>query len=143
MGNVRGVGIDLVKISELRDLDQRTKGAFLRRSFTEQERQDAASAQDTYVFYEGRFAVKEAVFKAVAHLTEEKTFDFRMVETKRLPDGSPRVVIGDGLEPFLKKAGIDDVLISISNEGEYAVAIAEAISWEASCMKERSSKKEE
>ncbi len=133
----------MVKISELRDLDQRTKGAFVRRSFTDIEREDAKSAQDPYVFYAGRFAVKEAVFKAVAHLADEKAFDFRIVETKRLSDGRPQVVLEGGLKEFLKKAGVDDILISISNEGEYAIAIAEAIGYEASCIKRRPDKKEE
>lgn len=127
MGNVLGIGIDMVKIPEVRDLDQRTKGAFARRAFTKTEQEDAKKAPDPYTFYAGRFAVKEAVFKAVAHLTEEKTFDFRIVETKRLPDGSPKVVIEGKLLDVLKRAGVDDILISISNEGEYAIAIAEAV----------------
>lgn len=127
MGNVLGIGIDMVLVSEIQDLDQRTKGAFVKRTFTDIEKEDAKTAQDLYTFYAGRFAVKEAVFKAVAHLTEEKTFDFRIVETKRLLDGRPKVVTDGSFGEVMKRYGIEDILISVSNEADYAIAIAEAV----------------
>lgn len=127
MGNVLGIGIDLVMVSEIRDLDKRTEGAFVNKTFTDTEKEDAKTAQDLYTFYAGRFAVKEAVFKAVAHLTEEKTFDFRMVETKRLSDGRPKIIREGAFGEVLDCSGIDDILISVSNEADYAIAIAEAV----------------
>lgn len=127
MGNVLGVGIDMVQISELRRLDDQSNGAFVKRTFTETEKEDAKEAQDLYAFYAGRFAVKEAVFKAVAHLAKEKAFDFRKVGTKRLLDGRPKVLLEGELAEILELAGVDDVLVSISNEADYAIAIAEAV----------------
>ncbi len=127
MGNVLGIGIDMVLVSEIRELDKRTKGAFVKKTFTATEKEDAKESQDLYTFYAGRFAVKEAVFKAVAHLTEEKSFDFRIVETKRLPDGRPRVMMDGSLGEVMKQSGIEDILISVSNEADYAIAIAEAV----------------
>lgn len=137
MGNVLGIGIDMVLVSEIQELDERTKGAFVKQTFTGTEKEDAKSVQDPYPFYAGRFAVKEAVFKAVAHLTEEKTFDFRIVETKRLSDGRPKVIMDGSLGELMKQAGIEDILISVSNEADYAIAIAEAVGTGTACGTEK------
>ena len=121
-----GIGIDVVTVSELAALDERLKGVFVRRTFTEAECRAAEKADDYWVFLAGRFAVKEAVFKALAHLTPEKTFDFRMVETLSAPDGSPHVTLSPALGELLRCAGAEQILVSISNEGDYAVALAQA-----------------
>ena len=120
-----GVGIDLVCVSELKALDERLNGVFVRHTFTEKEQAEAADAPDVWVYLAGRFAVKEAVFKALAHLTPEKTFDFRKVETLSAPDGSPHVSLTPPLTDWMRSAGADQVLVSISNEGDYALALAQ------------------
>lgn len=120
-----GVGIDLVTVSELRALDERTHGVMVRRTFTEAERRDAANAPDYWVFLAGRYAVKEAVFKALGHLTEEKAFDYRKVETRSAPDGSPHVTLTPELSRLLAQAGGNCILVSITNEGDYALALAQ------------------
>ena len=127
MGNVLGIGIDMVQISEVRRLDEVSKGAFVKRTFTEVEKEDAKEAQDLYTFYAGRFALKEAIFKAVAHLAEGKAFDFRHIGSKRLSDGRPKVLLEGELARVLDSTGVADILVSISNENDYAIAIAEAI----------------
>lgn len=120
-----GVGIDLVTVSELRRIDEATGGVMVQRTFTEAERSAAAAAPDRYVYLAGRFAVKEAVFKALAHLTPAQTFDFRSVETLSRPDGSPVVTLTGQLSELLDSAGADRVLVSVTNEGDYAMAIAQ------------------
>lgn len=122
-----GIGIDLVSVPELRKLDQRTKGAFSRRTFTDWELAEAELSQDSWVYLAGRFAVKEAVFKAVAHLLPEKAFDFRLVETLRQPDGSPQIVCSPALRAVLDSANVSGLLVSISNEEDFAVAIVQAV----------------
>ena len=120
-----GVGIDLVTVSELRRLDERTGGVMVRRTFTPAEQQDASQAPDYWVFLAGRYAVKEAVFKALGHLSARKTFDYRKVETRPDPDGSPHVTLTEELSALLAEAGADTILISITNEGDYAMALAQ------------------
>ena len=127
MGNVLGVGIDLVSISEIRDLDERTKGAFIQRTFTERERQDAVGASNDYEFLAGRFAVKEAVFKAINGNFPDKDFDFRQVETIRMSNGAPKFNANIELLKLINDIGAKDVLVSISNQGDFAIAIAELI----------------
>lgn len=122
-----GIGIDLVSVTELRKLDQRTTGAFSRHTFTDRELAEAEVSQDPWVYLAGRFAVKEAVFKAVAHLLSEKSFDFRLVETLRQPDGSPRIICSPALQAILDSANVSSLLVSISNEADFAVSMVQAV----------------
>ncbi len=122
-----GIGVDVVDIAALRELDVRLNGVFVRRTFTEREREEADRAADRWAYLAGRFAVKEAVFKALAHLTPEKTFDFRIVETLRGPDGAPYIACGDALRRVMALADAERLLVSISNEGNYAIAFVQAV----------------
>ena len=74
---ISGIGIDLVSISQFAELDKQSKGALTERTFSAMEKAEAEKASDKYSFFAGRFAIKEAVFKAVAHLTPEKNFRFQ------------------------------------------------------------------
>ena len=127
MGHVLGVGIDLVSISEIHDLDERTKGAFSKRTYTSKELEDAASSSDYYQFLAGRFAVKEAVYKAICGNFPDVDFDFRRVETIRQPNGAPQFKPTIELLKILNDIGAKDVLVSISNQSDFAIAIAEVI----------------
>jgi len=122
-----GVGVDLVEIGEIKALNERTRGAFVQRTFTPREQAEAESSPDPWVYLAGRFAVKEAVFKALAPLTPGKTFDFRAVETLRMPDGSPQVTQKGELREIMGSAMVDKLLVSISNEAGFALAFAIAV----------------
>lgn len=120
-----GIGVDMAEIAKLEDMDVRTNGAFVQRTFTEKEREEAEKSPDRWSYLAGRFAVKEAVFKALAPL--HKTFDFRIVETLREPDGSPRIQPGEALESIMYAASVERLLVSITNEGGFALAFAIAV----------------
>lgn len=128
---VLGIGIDLVDLSEFRRLcgDCRNPlnpeaNAFVRRTFSEAEREQAASRHDPVEYLAGRLAVKEAVFKAMAHLVLSNDFDQRLITSLDDANGRPYVVMEDRLAEVLAQAGVADVQISISNENDYVVAIA-------------------
>ena len=125
---ISGVGVDLVSISEIAELDKRTHGAFVERTFSDMEKTEAKQASDRYSFLAGRFAVKEAVFKAIAHLTPEKSFDFRIIETKRNIDGSPEIAVNDALAAVLRSAAVTKLLVSITNHDGLALAQVVAVS---------------
>lgn len=122
-----GIGIDLVSISELKELHERLGESFINKTFSTREVKEADIAPDFYRFLSGRFAVKEAVFKAIAPLTKKKNFDFRIVETVNNPDGSPTIYINEKMRGILDEANIDSILISITSQDDYVVAIAQAI----------------
>jgi|GEM_PF-395735 len=126
---VKGIGIDIVSIRRMaRRLASPTTGpAFLTHTFTQAERDAApgrAGLQAAY--YAARFAGKEAVYKAVAHLLPQHAFDMRIVETLNAADGCPYVSRTAALDKLLKDAGVAGLEISISTEGDNAVAMVVA-----------------
>lgn len=122
---VKGIGVDMVEVNTVREMMERSD-SFVRRTFTERERGLAEHAVSGEEFFAGRFAVKEAVFKALAHLTEKKTFDFRIVETLKEEDGSPFVNTEGELAGIMAEAGVRCLHVSISTEKEYVIAFVVA-----------------
>lgn len=126
-GSLLGIGVDAVTISEIERLDREADG-FTQRTFSQREQEESeqrGAARASYLA--GRFAAKEAVFKALAHLTPEKTFDLRIVETLAAPDGSPQIQMTPALSHVCEKAGVDHILVSLTNEGDLAIAFAAAV----------------
>lgn len=127
---IKGVGIDAVTISEIEQLcDDHPSGnplddPFVTYTFTDAERTLLQNYPRPFEALAGMYAVKEAVFKAVAHLTPERTFEFRIVEVLHREDGYPYVNITDELRTILNKAQVQDLQVSIANEGDTAIAIA-------------------
>lgn len=124
-----GIGIDMVSIDEVAryvdgsDLTRaETLDPFVRRTFTAGEIGLAAQRHNPAEFLAGRFAVKEAVFKALAHPSGE-FLEFYEIETLSYDDGAPYVTKTPAVERALEKAGASELLVSITNEGNYAVAI--------------------
>ena len=119
---VRGIGIDSVDIEEMARLVADERGAFARRTFTEAERAQAYARPDAAACLAGKFAVKEAAFKALARHTAEG-FDFRCVETLEDENGCPHVTLDGPLAPVLAEAGVTELLVSITNERGVATAV--------------------
>lgn len=127
---VLGIGIDLVEIARIeRMLRDRPQSAFLRKAFTPAELAQAPGEEHLRAraaYLASRFAAKEAVFKAVAHLTPQKHFDLRVVETLHREDGSPYISVTEELAPVCEAAGVNALHVSLTDEGDYAAAFVVA-----------------
>lgn len=129
---MRGIGIDIVQISEMARLieDAASGRAFLEHTFTTAERAEAyarvATSREEY--FAGRFAAKEAVFKALASRLPDVccNFDLRHIETLTHPSGAPVARIREEAGGKELLEGLTALRISLSHDGDYAVAIAEA-----------------
>ena len=121
-----GIGIDCVCVSEMRALDERLGGAFVQRTFTPGERELAGAAPDSWQFLAGRFAAKEAVFKAL-NGKAPNPFDFRVVETLRRADGCPVITPASVPPEAMETAGAKELLVSITGEGNFAIAMVQAV----------------
>lgn len=119
---VKGIGIDTVDIGEMRRLCSDMDGAFVRHTFTEAECTQAALRHDTAQVLAGKFAAKEATFKALARLTTEG-FDLRIVETLEDGSGAPHITLAGPLASVLAEADVTELLVSITNERDLATAI--------------------
>ena len=60
-----GVGVDILAVSRISILEK-TEDQFFISVFTDNERSEAASRFDPMAYYAGRFAAKEAVYRACA-----------------------------------------------------------------------------
>ena len=127
---VRGIGVDMVDIRRIEAMmGKDPQPAFLRRAFTAAELEQAPPESRPHIraeYLAARFAAKEAVFKAVAHLIPGRTFDFRIVETLYGENHCPFVHITGDLLPVLREADVDTLHLSLTTEGDYAAAFVVA-----------------
>lgn len=118
-----GMGLDLVKIARVRALAERWQERFLQRVFTESERRDCLRKASPYASLAGRFAVKEAVLKA---LGTGWVGGIRWVDIPVLNDhrGRPVATVEGRVRTLLHEGGVTGIHISLSHDTDYAIAEA-------------------
>ncbi|MDI6759035.1 MAG: holo-ACP synthase [Candidatus Omnitrophota bacterium] len=109
-----GTGIDITEVRRLKQAVERWGDDFLNRIFTQRELENAKTRGSLYQHLAGRFAAKEAVFKALG----DKNLTWQDVQILNNKDGKPCCVILNG------KGKKIDAHISISHVKNYAVANA-------------------
>lgn len=117
-------GIDIIEVNRIQDSIEKLGDRFLKRVYTEQEISYCESRKtQKFQSYSARFAAKEAVFKAISSLIDNK-YDVKWKEIEIVNDetGRPFVKLNGHLEELLgEKVEID---ISLSHIKETAVANA-------------------
>lgn len=116
---IRGSGIDIISVQRIRESIERLGQRFLDRLFTTREQDYCQGRADPPLHYAGRFAAKEAIYKALSSL--EEPIPLIELEVLNHQNGQPYLVLG----PSLAKRLLDiKVTISISHCKEYATALA-------------------
>ena len=109
-----GMGVDITEVRRLQRAVEKWGDSFLNRVFTRQELANAHKRGRFFQHLAGRFAAKEAVFKALGN----KTLGWQDIVVLNKEDGSPFCRIlkdkGKGLK----------INLSISHVKTYAVASA-------------------
>ncbi len=116
-----GTGVDIVDISRVKELLDRYPDRFVERVFTDGESAYAFSGVLAAERLAGRFAVKEAVMKALG-TGKSQGILWRDVETVRAPSGKPEVRLHGQASRWLESIGGDTVHASITHDGGRAVA---------------------
>ena len=124
--NIEAVGIDLADIPRIRKAIERYGDRFLSRIFTPWEIQYCLSKINPELSFAGRFAVKEAVFKAIGTGFAEGV-KWTSVEVVNDKSGQPQVRLGQAIRKHIRDKHI---IISLSHTKEYAVACAILVSQE-------------
>lgn len=118
-----GIGVDIVDIGRIERLVERYGRLFERRVFTEAEILYCHRSARPGVHYSGRFAVKEAFYKALPPCCQPHA-RWKGIETVRTDEGRPVVrVVDSALERELDAAGVSDIRVSISHERHACVAV--------------------
>jgi len=120
---ILGMGIDIVEIDRLEGVIVRRGERFVGRVFTEAERSYCEGRPRPAIHYAGRFAVKEAVLKAIRTGWVEG-INWRDIEVELGRMGEPSVCLAGGALARAREMGVQAIHVSISHTEHYAVASA-------------------
>ena len=118
-----GIGLDLVRVDRVRTAAERWKDRFINRVFTETERRYCFERSSPYASLAARFAVKEAVLKALG-TGWSQGIRWVDIEVRNDSSGRPSAKIGGRTEQLLRERGATSIHISLSHDGDYAVGEA-------------------
>jgi holo-[acyl-carrier protein] synthase len=116
------VGIDLVEISRIAESLRKFGERFLRRVFTDGEIAFATAVPSQAAErLAARFAAKEAVIKALG--LADQPMNWRDIEVRRAPSGDCAMALSGTACRAAERAGVRELAVSLSHEGNYAAAI--------------------
>ncbi len=112
-------GVDIIEIARVKESIDNLGENFLNRVYTKKEIEYCEGrGKSKYEHYAARFAVKEAVFKALSQMVNDKySITWKDIETINDDQGRPKVEI-----LFIKNNKIENIDVSISHCKEYAIA---------------------
>lgn len=112
-------GVDIIEISRVKESIENLGENFLNRVYTKNEIDYCEGrGKSKYEHYAARFAVKEAVFKALSQMVNDKyKITWKDIETINDDQGRPKVEV-----LFIKNNKIENIDVSISHCKEYAIA---------------------
>lgn len=119
---ILGIGTDLLKISRMENRNIGWEDPFYKKAFSLAEMNEAAKREEPSVYLAMRFAGKEAVFKALS--PGSMHVDFCEIEILNHEDGKPYVTLYGKLLEYSMRKGIEEIMISLSYDSEYAIAYA-------------------
>lgn len=120
---VRGIGIDVVQISRMREVIARWEERFLRRVFTEGEIAYCRARRDPVPHFAARFAAKEAGLKALG-TGLRFGIHWRELEVVRERGQAPALVLRGRSREIGTARGGDRMLLALTHDGDYALAQA-------------------
>jgi len=122
---ILGTGIDIIEVDRLEEALLRRGERLLDKVFTPAEREYCAGRPRPAIHYAGRFAVKEAVLKAI-RTGWVRGISWKDIEVELGPAGEPSVRLSGGALKRAREMGIETIHVSISHTERHAVASAVA-----------------
>ena len=118
-----GVGVDIIKISRIRDAVENSGKVFLDEVFTEWEQKRAQSHHDSAAYLAMTFAGKEAIFKCFG-IGWETGVKLREIEIRDGDFGEPCPILSGKFASLAGERGVARALLSLSYDTEYAIGSA-------------------
>lgn len=119
---ILGIGTDVIEVKRVGGVAQRHGERFLRRIFTDNEIAYCSARKNAALHYAGRFAAKEAAFKAMGR-GWGGDIGWKDVEVTNMPSGAPQISFhGKALET-VNEMKMTRAFVSISHVEELATAI--------------------
>jgi len=117
------IGLDLARIDRLEAVYARHRERFLERIFTAGERGYCDKRASRMASYAGRFAVKEAVMKALG-TGWSSGVTWREIEVVRESGSAPKLMLHGMTARVARMKGIGRFHITITHDGGIAAAVA-------------------
>ena len=118
-------GTDIIEVERIRKSINDMNDKFINQIFTDKEKQYCDKSKATrYQHYAARFAAKEATFKAISTLLDDKySVSWKNIEVSNDKNGKPNinfVSLEKDIEKKLQK--INSIDVSLSHLETYAIA---------------------
>ena len=112
-------GTDIIEIERVKESIENVGTKFIERVYTEKEIEYCESRKrQKYQHYAGRFAAKEAAFKAISKILDDKySVCWKDFETINDGQGRPSIILHK-----INTEKIESIDVSISHCKEYAIA---------------------
>ncbi len=120
-----GTGVDIIEIDRIQKSIETYGEKFLEKIYTQTEVDYCSTKADKYRRYAARFAIKEAVYKAV--MKYDHTIAWKDISVKNDSDGAPQLEELDKLAALSAQGIMIHVSLSHSNNYAVATAIAEKV----------------
>jgi holo-[acyl-carrier protein] synthase len=120
VSSILGIGADMVRRARIESAVKQWGERFLGRIFTPRERDYCFKFRDPYLHLAGRFAVKEAVFKALG-TGWSRGVAWKEIETTNAPSGQPQVAVSGRVAALLRALGGDEIFVTISHDTDYSI----------------------
>ncbi|MFL2867006.1 MAG: holo-ACP synthase [Pirellulaceae bacterium] len=124
--NVLGLGTDIIECLRIAKMIEKHGELFLNRVYTRSEIAYCSSRKGANQSYAGRWAVKEAVLKAMG-TGWSRGIRWKDIEVVTDLTGKPSVAIHGVAKEICDELGISEVLISLSHCRSHATATAIAV----------------
>lgn len=121
---MKGIGIDAVDVDRFRRMLDRRPG-MRARLFTEAELDSLVGRHDDAPSLAARFAVREAVMKALG--VGLGAFDFHDVEVHRAESGAPELKVSGRARDLAESRGVSRWHVSITHTDSVAMAVVAAL----------------
>jgi holo-[acyl-carrier protein] synthase len=122
---VVALGMDLVQIERLEAVLEKRGERFLARVFTPAERRYCETRARPATHFAGRFAVKEAVMKALG-TGWSSGVRWQDIEVRRTRTGPPELVLHGATAALARERSIERIHITITHDAGLAAAVAVA-----------------
>ena len=118
-------GIDIIEIERVQKAVGRSGQRFIERIFTDAEIEYCSNKKHSIQHYAARFAVKEAVYKALKP-APGTPLRWREIEVTHVDGVQPELKLSGETKSISEKAGITRICISLSHSSKFAAAVAVA-----------------
>ena len=115
-------GVDIVSIKRMEDIITKRGEGFLNKVYTKSEKDYCNNKIFRYQHFAGKFAAKEAFYKACKFLWKQG-ISFKEIEIKNDKNGLPEVLLSARLQKIVNNMNLLEPSVSISHCREYAIAM--------------------